>query len=362
MALINNIPNPTYVNGTTVVGTNAPAELIPKYWARKIWTAGIRESYFDRFMGTGSNNIIQVVNDLQKKNGDTLTIPLRLPLTGAGRTDDNKLEGFEETILHRDCSVTIHQVRHATIIEGRYAEKLTELPLRQESSEALKDWIGDYFDLGWFSILTGMPHPFMKTVTDIFPFTLDPPSANRTMYAGGRTAVGGITSTDTFNTDMIIAAKLKAREDPYTAIRPVKVDGRNTYVMLIHPIQARDLKADPRWIEAQQYANVRGNNNPIFTGALGVFDGIVIHEHDRVPLTDDGSSNTPVAHALLLGAQAGIFAEGEQPRYVQRDFDYGNQQGYSISRMCGLKKTSFKFDGVTDTDFGVINVMTAAVA
>lgn len=78
MAIINNTPTPTYVNGTTVIGTKAPAELIPKYWAKKVWTAGIRNAYFSRFMGRGTNNIIQVVNDLQKKNGDTLTIPLRL--------------------------------------------------------------------------------------------------------------------------------------------------------------------------------------------------------------------------------------------------------------------------------------------
>ena len=363
MALVNNIPAPVMVNGTTNLGTKAPAELIPKYWAKKIWTAGIRKSYFERFMGRSSNSIIQIVEDLKKKNGDRLRIPLRLPLTGAGRVGDAKLEGYEETTEHRYCDVTINQIRHATILEGRFAEKITELPLREEASEGLSDWLGDYTDMSWFSIFTGTPHPFVAAVAGAtFAFTIDPPSADRTMYAGGWTAINQITPTDVFNTDMIVAAKLRAKIDPYTCIRPVKVDGRETYVMLIHPYQARDLKADPKWIAAQQYANVRGEKNPIFSGALGIYDGIVIHEHERVPITDDGSAGTHVGHALLLGAQAGIFAQGEEPRYVTKEFDYENQVGFAISRMCGMKKASFKYDGVNDTDFGVINVLTAAVA
>lgn len=95
MALINNVPDPVMV-GNGVAGTHAPAELIPKYWAQKVWTAGIRKSYFDRFMGKSSGSIIQIYEDLSKKNGDRVRIPLRLPLTGAGRIGDDKLEGFED--------------------------------------------------------------------------------------------------------------------------------------------------------------------------------------------------------------------------------------------------------------------------
>ncbi|MBR3745429.1 MAG: DUF4043 family protein, partial [Selenomonadaceae bacterium] len=52
---------------------------------------------------------------------------------------------------------------------------------------------------------------------------------------------------------------------------PTKVclHGLETYIMIIDQWQARDLKNDQTWIEAQQYANVRGNDNPIFSGALG---------------------------------------------------------------------------------------------
>ena len=132
------------------------------------------------------------------------------------------------------------------------------------------------------------------------------------------------------------------------------------YVMVIDPYQARDLRQDPRWLEAQQHANIRGEKNPIFSGAMGVYEGVVIHEHLRVPRTDTGSGGAKVGHALFLGAQACIFAEGAPPRWEEDTFDYGNEYGVSIDRMFGLKKAQFAYDGITPTDFGVINVMTSS--
>ena len=124
-------------------------------------------------MGKSSSSIIQIYEDLSKKNGDRVRIPLRLPLTGAGRIGDDKLEGFEELTQHRYCDITLNQIRHATILEGRFAEKITELPLRQEASEQLSDWLGDYMDLSWFSMLTGTPHPYCKKPTDKFAFDIE---------------------------------------------------------------------------------------------------------------------------------------------------------------------------------------------
>ena len=361
MATVSSVYDPI-MGATSIDPKSIPAELIPKYWAQSIWSAGIKQSYFSKFMGRNSSSIIQIVTDLAKKNGDALTIPLRLPLTGAGRTGDDKLEGFEEALQYRSFSVTLNQLRHAVLIEGRFLEKQVPIQLRKEARESNSDWLAEYLDRAWFSIFTGTEHPFIKTATDKFPFTLEAPSADRIVYPGNITAESAITAGDIFTPQLITKAKLKARENEYRCIRPVKVDGRDTYVMVIDPWQARDLKANPDWIEAQKYANVRGEKNPIFSGSIGIWDGVVIHETERVPRTDTGDGGTIVGHALLLGAQAGVFVEGEAPRYVEKEFDYDNQIGFSISRMCGMKKARFQYDGVDWTDFGVLNVLTASVA
>ena len=354
------------ISGATGINANSiPEELIPKYWAKKTWKAGIKKSYFEKFIGNSSSSIIQTVEDLRKSDGDSLTIPLRLPLSGAGRIGDDQLEGYEEALQHRYCKVTFNQIRHASILEGRFMEKKVPLPLRQEMHEGLSDWQAEYFDRAWFSIFTGTQHPFIHSSADKFPFEIEAPSEDRIVYAGGKSAENEIAAEDKFSTSLISKAKLKAMENENRCLRPVKVDKHDTYVMVIDPWQARDLRQDPEWIEAQKYANLRGNENPIFSGAYGIWDGIVVHVTERVPRTKSGSgsgdSQVIVGHALLLGAQAGIFVEGEEPRWVEKKFDYDNQFGVSISRMCGMKKTRFQFDGENWTDFGCLNVLTASV-
>ncbi|MBR3745430.1 MAG: N4-gp56 family major capsid protein [Selenomonadaceae bacterium] len=167
-------------------------------------------------------------------------------------------------------------------------------------------------------------------------------------------------ASDTFSTALIGRAKRIALADENTMVKPVMIDGLETYIMVIDQWQARDLKQDQTWIEAQQYANVRGSENPIFSGALGVYDGVVLHQCNRILRTNTGSSGTKVGHALFLGRQAAVFAVGNNPTWFEKEFDYGNKIGFEFGRIFGIKKTQFKYDGNNQTDFGCINVLTAS--
>ena len=75
--------------------TIIPASLVKKAWAKDTWAAGIHKSYFDKFTGTGTDNIIQIKEELKKEKGDTINIPLLMPLSGPGVTGDNQLENNE---------------------------------------------------------------------------------------------------------------------------------------------------------------------------------------------------------------------------------------------------------------------------
>lgn len=347
--------NPVY--GDTTI----PQSLVLKSWAKKTWQAGIKESYFSKFMGRDAKSIIHVKEELSRGRGTTINIPLLMPLFGAGVIGDNILEGKEEALVYRDFEVPLNQVRHAVRLEGRFEEQKTQQTMREDARSGLSEWLATYLDLSIFGILTGVTPPFIKNATtDIFPFTLDAPTADRILYAGSATTENAITASDKFDTSIIGKAKRMARADENTAIRPIRVNGAEHYVMVIDQWQARDLKDDQRWIVAQESANIRGEKNPIFSGAIGMWDGVVIHESNRVPRTDTGSSNAKVGHALFLGAQACVFAEGEAPRWVEKSFDFDNKYGVSIGRMFGLKKAQFKFDGTNWTDFGVINVLTSS--
>ena len=340
--------------------TTIPAELVLKAWAKDTWDTGIRNAYFSRFIGNNAYSIIQRKTELQKGPGTSINIPLVFPLTGKGVWDDNILEGNEEALRYGSFDVHLHYIRHAVRLNGLYEEQKTQVNMRNDARDQLANWLSTYVDDVLFAVLTGLKPPFSETDTG-YPFPIVTPSSDRVLYAGNKTSEATLTASDVFTADTIGVAKRKATADRDTAIRPIRVDGRNTYVMVIDPYQARDLRNDTKWIEAQKHANVRGNDNPIFSGAMGIYEGVVIHEHASVPRTATGASDIMVGHALFLGAQAAVIAEGKAPKWVPKKFDYYNKWGSSIGRMFGVQRSEAKYDGTNDTDFGVINVMTSSI-
>ena len=323
--------------------TKIPQNLVEKAWAKETWTAALNNIFFAKFMGTSPENIIQLNEQLTKQAGDSITFKLLMKLKGAGVIGDNTLEGNEEAMQYRDFTVSIDQIRNAVRIAGKMEEQKTSTNMRKDAKTALSNWLTEYIDGQFFTKLTASPTP------------------DRVVYAGSNTAENTITETDIFNTDLIGKAKRIAMTDTNAKIRPVSVKGKKYYVMIIDPWQARDLRKDEKWLQAQQHANLRGEDNPIFTGALGIYEGVVIHENEQVPRTTTGATSTKVGHALFLGAQAGVLAAGTEPTWQEDDFDYHNQKGFAIGRIMGIAKAQYKFDGSTLSDFGCINVLTSSV-
>ena len=347
----------------TYGNTTIDPALILKAWAKSTWDFGKKDSYFNKFMGSGRENIVQVQEDLSRGKGTSIEVSLLMPLNGAGVLEDSTLEGNEEKMNYRSCNVYLSRVRNAVRLAGRFEEQKTQEKMRTDMRKVLSRWLARYMDLSIFAVLTGTNPPFYTTGVQL-PYTIEEPTSDRILYAGGKTSESAITTADVFSTDLIGKARRMAQADELTAVQPIRIDGRETYVMVIDPYQARDLRNDAKWIAAQQHANIRGEKNPIFSGAMGVYEGVVIHECLRVPRTKtgsgSGSTQAMVGHALFLGAQACIMAEGEAPRWVEKSFDFDNQYGVAVSRMFGLKKAQFKYDGTNLTDFGVINVLTSS--
>lgn len=324
--------------------TTVPVELVRKAWAKDTWQAAMNNLFFNKFMGTDANSIIQVKEDLKKDKGDSITLSLLMKLKGAGVTGDNKLEGNEEEMIYRSFPVTIDQIRNAVRLEGKMEEQKSQLNMRSDAKASLSTWMSEMLDAKFFNILTANP------------------TAGRAIYAGAATSEGAIAETDIFSTALIGKAKRVAMTDTNAKIRPVKVNGGNYYVMVIDPWQARDLRNDEKWLNAQKDAQNRGNDNPIFTGALGMYEGVVIHENEQClrTATGTGTPKAKVGHALFLGAQAAVMAVGADPFWEEDEFDYHNQVGFAYGRIMGIEKSKFKFDGTTLTDFGCINVMTSS--
>lgn len=313
---------------------NIPANLVPKVWAKKVWHEGVKDSYFDKFTATDGSNVVHKNKDLENVKGDSVVFGLMMNLTGSGvEGNRQKLAGAEDTLNIYDFTVNTKLVRNAV---SRYEadDQRTQYDMLKKIKIALKQWLSDWLDDRLISRLSYNP------------------SNGEVLYASAAGTQSSITANDKLTTTIISRAKRKAMMHA-PKVQPIKVDGMDKYIMLVHPWAARDLKDDPKWLAAQQNANIRGSKNPIFTGALGEYDGVILYEYERVQTGNIGASSANVCQNLLLGKQAACFAVSRPAKHIEQTDDYGNIAGNGIAFYGAVEKTNFN-----GKDYGVINVMT----
>lgn len=316
---------------------NIPANLVPKVWAKKVWHEGVKDSYFDKFTAMDGSNVVHQNKDLENVKGDSVVFGLMMNLTGSGvEGNRQKLSGAEDTLNIYDFTVQTQLVRNAV---SRYEadDQKSQYDMLKEIKVVLKQWLSDWLDNKLISRLSYNP------------------SNGEVLYASAAGTQSSITANDKLTTTIISRAKRKAMMHA-PKVQPIKVDGMDKYIMLVHPWAARDLKDDPKWLAAQQNANIRGSKNPIFTGALGEYDGVILYEYERVQTGNIGASSANVCQNLLLGKQAACFAVARPAKHIEQTDDYGNIAGNGIAFYGAVEKT--KFNGL---DYGIINVMTGGV-
>lgn len=316
---------------------NIPANLVPKVWAKKVWHEGVKDSYFDKFTAMDGSNVVHQNKDLTNVKGDSVVFGLMMNLTGSGvEGNRQKLSGAEDTLNIYDFTVQTQLVRNA-VSRFEADDQKSQYDMLKEIKVVLKQWLSDWLDNKLISRLSYSP------------------SNGEVLYASAAGTQSSITANDKLTTTIISRAKRKAMMHA-PKVQPIKVDGMDKYIMLVHPWAARDLKDDPKWLAAQQNANVRGSKNPIFTGALGEYDGVILYEYERVQTGNIGASSANVCQNLLLGKQAACFAVARPAKHIEQMDDYGNIAGNGIAFYGAVEKT--KFNGF---DYGVINVMTGGV-
>lgn len=360
--------------------------LRPEIWQKELFADVIDGLYFTEMnmMGENEDSVVYLKTDLMKEKGDTITLPFTGKLTGAGVSGDSELEGNEEQILPYAEQVTIDQKRFAVRLTGKLDEKKNAYNMREDAKNKLKIRIQEFIERQFFLKLGGVTNTTINDVnlavvgTDaLWSNTPDfIPDADEAAGTGNRYLCANTSGTDALgSTDLITPALVsKARVKAKLAgpqIRPVRVNGKSYYVLFVHPWQAYDLKRNAEFVQAQREAMPRGADNPIFTGALGIWDGVIIHEHEYVPFLDvsvagnsfrGAGTGTDCAvdcfRAILCGAQAITFAQAVNPNgWVEKTFDYDNQTGFATGLIGGIQKNVFN-----SLEYGAIAIDTAATA
>lgn len=345
----------------TVYGVNDNEAV--KLWSRKLMREALKQTWMSKFLGRKADSLVQILDDTKKGPGDRIRCTLRMQLTGAGVQGDSTQEGNEERLITYTDDVVINQLRHAVRSAGRMTEQRIPFSIREEARMGLQDWWSDRWDTWFFNQLAGNSDQSDTRYTGANSATA--PDSDHRIYANGHSTEASLTATASaiFSLGLIDQAVLKATTLT-PVIRPVRTGKPNVnYVMFITPEHKYDLRRNSssiEWADIQKAAIQGGEtaNNPIFTGALGIYNGVILHEAYRLPVLDS-TGGSKVGRAVLCGAQAAVMAFGRENSYsrmtwVEELFDYGNQLGVSAGVIAGLKKTIYN-----SRDFATITVSAA---
>ena len=270
--------------------------LTKKLWEEKLYRDTRKESYFDRFMGESENNIVQRNTSLKKSQGDAVTFGIAMRLTGSGVTSGQTLEGNEEKLTTYNHKPVLEQYRHAVRDNGALDRQRAMFSIDEISKARLLDWGAEKIDKLLFTAVEASP--------------------TKAFYGGTATTTATLTASDTLTPKLLSKTKAWAATGgnrAQTPLRPVKVDGKNYFVCLVHNDVAYDLSLDSTFLQARREAEVRGKENPIFSGAYMIWDGVVVHTHENCSIATTYGAGSDVNGALctFMGAQALVWRRGK---------------------------------------------------
>ena len=352
-------------------------------WSMDLWKHARNYAFLTKFLGKGSNSLVQHVTDLKKsEKGARAVITLLADLEGDGVAGDRTLKGNEEAMKTYEQVIRVDQLRHANGQEGRMADQKSIVEFRNNSRDVLAYWLADRLDQLGFLTLSGVSYamknngvarvgsdlPFLEFAADVSAPTnlrrLRWNGTTKTLSTNGATSA--ITAADTPMWEMFVQLKAFAKDQYMRGVR--SAGGGEKFHAFLTPQAMAKLKLDPTYMANVRSARQRSGDNPLFTGDEVEVDGIVLHEFRHVYNTSGAASGSKWGDGtvdgcqiLFCGAQALAMADLGNPYWVEEDDDYKNRQSISVGKILGFLKPKFNsiYSGNTVQDFGVISVYVA---
>ena len=348
-------------------------------WSTDLWEQARNLSFINQFLGKDSNSMVQHVTELTKtQKGARAVITLVHDLEGDGVAGDRTLEGNEEAGKSSDQVIIIDQLRNAERHEGRMADQKSIINFREHARDKLAYWLSDRIDQMAFLSMSGQTYSLKNSGgsrvgsdlanLEFAPTSADVPTSKRyarwnhaTLALEWGTGNGSIVATDIPEWEMFVQLKAYAKDNYIRGVR--EKGGEETYHIFLSPQAMAKLKLDQTFMLNLRHAQPRGDSNPLFTSSSVKIDGMYFHEFRHVPNTRTaaagskwGGGNVDGCRALFCGAQALGMADIGNPEWVEKGFDYENQQGISTGKILGFLKPKFysQYSGGTTEDFGII--------
>jgi len=349
-----------------------------KLWSKVVSREAFAQTYVSRFMG-GQNSILWEKEDLSKNAGDRVRCSLRLLMDADGVTEDEVLEGSEESLRFATDDVLINELAHAARWHGTIATQRVQYDVRDEAQSGLSTWFAEKFDTAFFAQIGGDTDATTKKAGNNAGIAATSDTGNTRMIIGppssGADAEASLSSTASQGFQLpAINEAVRIAKTARPLIKPVRVDAADRYALFISPGQNFMLQTDIeatttriKWQDIQLAAMQGGqiSNNPIFNGSIGMYANTVLHEATRLPL----SPGTTIARrAVFCGQGAAAVAFGRQTPGLSRldwheeDFDHGRQHSIKAGSIYGMKKMQYNNRAGNTVDYGTIIIATIDIA
>jgi N4-gp56 family major capsid protein len=344
--------------------TTVTANLVEEKWDNDYFESYVRANRFNRYMGTDSNSIIQVKQDLTKSAGDRIHLSLIAELSGAGVTGDTLLEGSEEALSNYEFPIVVSTLRNGVAVTMNQ-EQFTGIDLRNAAKAQLKNWSMKDLRTDIITALGSIAGTAYASASEAAKDTWVAANSDRVLFGDG--SVGGFTDhsadlaliTTSMTLNMALVSKLKARAEVATPIiRPVTVgEDSENYVLFCGSGAFRDLKLEMSTV--LQNAQERGDGNPLFNDGDLMYDGVIIRKIQEIPATGNvGTGSARVEPVYLCGAQALGVAWAKRTKTATETRDYGFVHGVAVHEMRGVEKCVF----ISSQQHGVVTGYVAALA
>jgi len=260
-----------------------------------------------------------VKEDLVSNPGDTIWISKFDQLTGNGIAAGTDIEGNEQDYSAKALGLVPAEVKNGVKVRKSEIQK-TPVALRMEAATALGNWYARKEDS---DIWTAAVDNSIEN-SGLYSGSTDTVTTN-VYYGGDATTRATVEATDTMTSALLrkAAAKLASNNAPKFII-----NGIACYVGILHPRQVYDLKGDTDYKNAQKDAGLRGNENRLFTGAIGMYDGILLFESTQTSTASGwGCPALTVYQGVVFGERALCMAVGLRNNWMEKEFDYGRLVG-----------------------------------
>lgn len=350
-----------------------------KQWDSKFFNEYVRTNRFKRYMGSTENSIIQLNENLSKKKGDAITIPLLGSLDDTSYNDGSTdLVGNEKALPNDGHQITIGVVRDATVVNVE-EEQASPINIRNAGKTALKTLAMRHMRNDIITSLHSINGTAYGSATETAKDAWLTDNADRVLFGAAKSnnaandhsgSLANVDATaDVLTGDIVSLHKRMvqtANNVNSDGIRPyIYGEDNETFVMFVPSLAFRDLRS---WMVTNSYwenAMQRAKSNPLFSGPNSIeWDGVIVREIPELPLLSGvGAAGINVAPCYMCGAQAlGVAWAMRTKSTIRKEDDYGFKHGVGFMELRGIDKIQYGQGGSDAKDWGMGTLYVAGVA